>query len=98
MEIYSKIQDPLSPSNKKIGGENVEFKSKCLKICQEAALFWLTHGLLDFWTRTHEDYFVIEDSIEKIMVKIVITSILKFWGIMLKCFVFLCQNLWCISV
>ena len=61
MEIYSKMQDPLSPSNKKIGGENVEFKSKCLKICQEAALFWLTHGLLDFWTRTHEDYFVIED-------------------------------------
>ena len=58
---------------------------------------WLT-DYLDFWTRTHEDYFVIEDSIEKIMVKIVITSILKFWGIMLKCFVFLCQNLWCISV
>ena len=49
MEIYSKMQDPLSPSNKKIGGENVEFKSKCLKICQEAALFWLT----DYWIFEH---------------------------------------------
>ena len=64
MEIYRKMQVPLSPSSKKIGGENVEFKSKCLKICQEAALFSRTieflntdtRGLFCNWRFNWEDY------------------------------------------